>query len=171
MLLDRKARPLENLRLSVTDRCNLRCHYCMPEADYAWLERDSLLSFEELSALVDGFIELGVKKVRLTGGEPLLRRDLPDFVSMLARKPLHDLAMTTNGVLLSKYAQELKDAGLGRLTLSLDTLKPERFLSLTGQDAFERVICGLDSALALGFKRPKINCVLIKTIYNIIYHF
>ena len=134
----------------------------MPEADYAWLERDSLLSFEEFSALVDGFIELGVKKVRLTGGEPLLRRDLPHFVSMLARKPLHDLAMTTNGVLLSKYAQELKDAGLGRLTLSLDTLKPERFLSLTGQDAFERVICGLDSALALGFKRPKINCVLIK---------
>jgi cyclic pyranopterin phosphate synthase len=134
----------------------------MPEAHYEWLERDSLLSFEELSGLVDSFIELGVKKVRLTGGEPLLRRNLSYFISMLAKKPLNDLAMTTNGVFLAKHVQSLKDAGLGRLTISLDTLRPERFLALTGQDVFEDVVRGIDSALDAGFERPKINCVLMQ---------
>src|SRR5205809_3549187 len=101
MLLDTFARPLRNLRLSVTDRCNLRCQYCMPEDDYAWLPREDVLHFEEISRLVDVFIALGVDKVRLTGGEPLMRRDLPALVGMLAAKAgLTDLALTTNGVLL-----------------------------------------------------------------------
>src|SRR5712691_7424894 len=126
--LDTLGRPLRNLRISVTDRCNLRCQYCMPEEEYVWLRRENLLAFEEISALVDTFAELGVEKLRLTGGEPLLRRDLPVLVSMLAAKrPIRDLAMTTNGVLLSEQAQALYDAGLHRVTVSLDTLRPERF--------------------------------------------
>src|SRR5918911_187 len=101
MLQDQFARPLRNLRLSVTDRCNLRCQYCMPETDYVWLPREDLLNFEEMSALVDVFISLGVDRLRLTGGEPLLRRDLPSLVALLSRKSgLTDLALTTNGILL-----------------------------------------------------------------------
>src|SRR5947208_11265459 len=111
MLLDRFNRPLRNLRLSVTDRCNLRCEYCMPEDDYVWLPREDVLHFEETSALVDVFITLGVDRIRLTGGEPLLRRDLPAFVRMIAEKPgLEDLALTTNGVLLAAQASALKRA-------------------------------------------------------------
>ena len=120
---DLLGRPLRNLRLSVTDRCNLRCEYCMPEADYVWLPREDVLHFEETSALVDIFLALGVDKIRLTGGEPLLRRDLPALVRMMAGKAgLNDLALTTNGVLLAGQAEALKAAGLGRLTVSLDTL-------------------------------------------------
>src|SRR6187399_3359115 len=105
MLLDRHQRPLRNLRLSVTDRCNLRCSYCMPEADYAWLPREDILHFEEIERLVNVFVSLGVDKVRLTGGEPLLRRDLPDLVRLLSAVPaVRDLAMTTNGVLLAAQA-------------------------------------------------------------------
>src|SRR5919106_5637675 len=120
MISDLFQRPLRNLRLSVTDRCNLRCEYCMPEDDYLWLPREDVLHFEEISALVDIFLSLGVDKVRLTGGEPLLRRDLPSFVRMIALKPgLGDLALTTNGVLLADQAEALKAAGLGRITVSL----------------------------------------------------
>src|SRR2546427_1893101 len=112
---DALGRPLRNLRLSVTDRCNLRCSYCMPEEEYAWLPRDQILHFEEMSGLVDVFLDLGVDKVRLTGGEPLLRRNLPELVRQLAAKPrLRDLAMTTNGVLLAEHARALKDAEIGR---------------------------------------------------------
>src|SRR6187551_1109613 len=125
MLLDHYQRPLRNLRLSVTDRCNLRCSYCMPEADYAWLPREDILHFEEIERLVDVFLSLGVDKVRLTGGEPLLRRGLPDLIQRLSARPaIADLAMTTNGVLLAAHAQAVKDAGLHRLTVSLDTLDP-----------------------------------------------
>src|SRR5437870_6865925 len=114
MLVDTFRRPLRNLRLSVTDRCNLRCEYCMPEDDYVWLPREDVLQFEETAALVDVFIALGVDKVRLTGGEPLLRRGLPALVRMLAVKPgLADLALTTNGVLLADQIDALKSAGLG----------------------------------------------------------
>src|SRR5258707_15372975 len=113
MLLDSLSRPLRNLRLSVTDRCNLRCEYCMPEDDYAWLPREDVLHFEEISTLVDVFLALGVDKVRLTGGEPLLRRDIPSLVRMLSVKPgLKDLALTTNGVLLADQIDALKAAGL-----------------------------------------------------------
>src|SRR6266699_3034334 len=121
-------RPLKNLRLSVTDRCNLRCSYCMPEAEYVWLPRQDLLQYEEMSALIDVFARAGVDKIRLTGGEPLLRRDLPQLVELIARKPaIRDLALTTNGVALADQAKALREAGLHRITVSLDTLQPERF--------------------------------------------
>src|SRR5829696_10456213 len=123
---DLLGRPLKNLRLSVTDRCNLRCEYCMPEDDYVWLPREDVLHFEETSALVDVFLSLGVDKIRLTGGEPLLRRDLPALVGMISEKAgLKDLALTTNGVLLEGHIDALKGAGLGRITVSLDTLHPD----------------------------------------------
>src|SRR5580704_15601071 len=117
---DRLGRPLRSLRVSVTDRCNLRCNYCMPEEDYVWLPRQELLTFEEIARLVEVFTSLGVTDVRLTGGEPLLRRDLPRLVEMLAANPrIHDLALTTNGVLFADFAEDLRAAGLHRVTLSL----------------------------------------------------
>src|SRR6187200_2177076 len=125
---DLLGRPLKNLRLSVTDRCNLRCSYCMPEAEYVWLPRQDLLQFEEMSSLIDVFSLAGVDKIRITGGEPLLRRDLPQLVEMIARKPaIRDLALTTNGVALADQAKALRESGLHRITVSLDTLLPERF--------------------------------------------
>jgi len=130
-VLDTRGRVLRNLRVSVTDRCNLRCGYCMPEEEYVWLPREDILHFGEIAALADVFLDLGVDKVRLTGGEPLLRRDLPRLVRMLAAKPrIRDLAMTTNGVLLAEHAPALKAAGLHRVTVSLDTLDPQRFARL-----------------------------------------
>src|SRR5215471_13782985 len=147
MLLDTLGRPLRNLRLSVTDRCNLRCEYCMPEAEYQWLPREDVLHFEEISALVDVFISLGVDRLRLTGGEPLLRRHLPALVRMLAAKPgLHDLAMTSNGVLLADQIDALAGAGLRRVTVSLDTLHADRFKTLTRFDELARVHEGIDAA-------------------------
>src|SRR5262245_25152870 len=124
-ILDRFGRPLRSLRVSVTDRCNLRCLYCMPEADYVWLPKETLLSFEEIGTIVDAFTALGVDRVRLTGGEPLLRRDLASLIATLASRPaVRDLALTTNGVLLAPQARALRDAGLHRITVSLDTLDP-----------------------------------------------
>src|SRR5688500_8977197 len=141
---DRHGRPLRNLRLSVTDRCNLRCSYCMPEADYVWLPREDILHFEEIETLVDVFVGLGVDKIRLTGGEPLLRRGVPDLVARLARRSgVRDLAMTTNGVLLAAHAASLKAAGLHRLTVSLDTLHADRFRALTRYDELDRVRAGI----------------------------
>jgi cyclic pyranopterin phosphate synthase len=133
--------------LSVTDRCNLRCEYCMPEEEYTWLPREDVLHFEEISALVDVFLALGVDRLRLTGGEPLLRRDLPALVRMLAAKPgLTDLALTTNGVLLAEHAGALAAAGLRRITVSLDTLRADRFRALTRSDDLDRVKEGLTTA-------------------------
>jgi cyclic pyranopterin phosphate synthase len=162
--LDRHGRPLRNLRLSVTDRCNLRCSYCMPEADYVWLPREDILHFEEIEVLVDVFLSLGVDKVRLTGGEPLLRRHVTELVARLARRPaIRDLAMTTNGVLLASQAQALKAAGLHRLTVSLDTLKADRFASLTRFDELPRVLEGLAAAAPL-FPGLKIDSVVIRGV-------
>src|SRR5689334_19770101 len=150
VLKDSLDRPLRNLRLSVTDRCNLRCSYCMPEPEYVWLPREDILHFEEIEALVDIFIGLGVDKVRLTGGEPLLRRSLPDLIARLAARPgIRDLAMTTNGVLLAQHAGALRDAGLHRLTVSLDTLHPDRFRALTRYDELDRVLGGIAAAAPL----------------------
>ncbi|PWT85534.1 MAG: GTP 3',8-cyclase MoaA [Blastocatellia bacterium] len=147
MLIDTLSRPLRNLRLSVTDRCNIRCEYCMPEQDYVWLPREDMLHFEEISALVDLFIECGVDKVRLTGGEPLLRRDLSTLVRLLAAKPgLRDLALTTNGILLGDQIDALKGAGLRRVTISLDTLHRDRFARLTRFDQLAAVLAGIDQA-------------------------
>jgi GTP 3',8-cyclase len=161
---DSLQRPLRNLRLSVTDRCNLRCSYCMPEPEYVWLPREDILHFEEIETLVDVFTELGVDKVRLTGGEPLLRRDLPDLVRRLAsRSAIRDLAMTTNGVLLAANAQALRDAGLHRLTVSLDTLQPQRFRDLTRYDEIERVLEGIAAAAPL-FPGLKIDTVVIRGV-------
>jgi GTP 3',8-cyclase len=160
---DTLGRPLRNLRLSITDRCNLRCAYCMPEPDYVWLPNEQILSFEELSALVDRFIAVGVRRVRLTGGEPLLRRDVPKLVELLAKKPLEDLALTTNGVKLFELAKPLKDAGLHRVTVSLDTLHPGRFFALTRRDAHAEVLRGIEAARATGFRGTlKLDTVVIK---------
>jgi len=151
LLLDRFSRPLRNLRLSVTDRCNLRCAYCMPEEEYVWLPREQFLRFEELSVLVDVFIALGVDKVRLTGGEPLLRRGLPKLVGLLAAKPgLRKLALTTNGVLLEEFAEPLFSAGLHRVSVSLDTLRHERFVALARRDDLDRVLAGIAAAQCAG---------------------
>jgi cyclic pyranopterin phosphate synthase len=162
MLVDTLNRPLRNLRLSVTDRCNLRCQYCMPEAEYVWLPREDLLHFEEISTLVDVFIALGVDRVRLTGGEPLLRRDLPSLVAMLAAKTgLADLALTSNGVLLASQVDALKAAGLHRVTVSLDTLRSDRFVALARFDELARVKEGIEAA-SRAFGRLKIDTVVIK---------
>lgn len=162
-IADTFGRPLRNLRLSVTDRCNLRCQYCMPEEEYVWLPREDLLTFEEIRELVDMFSELGIDKVRLTGGEPLLRKDLPTLVSMLAaNRRLHDLAMTTNGILLAEHAQALYDAGLHRVTVSLDTLRPERFKRLTRRDTHGKVLQGIQAAEQAGFTGLKLDTVVIR---------
>ncbi|MFN2446475.1 MAG: GTP 3',8-cyclase MoaA [Vicinamibacterales bacterium] len=164
MLLDTLQRPLGNLRLSVTDRCNLRCQYCMPEADYVWLPRQDILHFEEIDRIVDAFVALGVERVRLTGGEPLLRRDLPILVERLARKTgIRDLAMTTNGVLLAPVAADLARAGLHRITVSLDTLHRDRFVRLARFDELARVRAGIDRAAAI-FPGLKIDTVVIRGV-------
>jgi cyclic pyranopterin phosphate synthase len=161
---DTLGRPLKNLRLSVTDRCNLRCEYCMPEDDYVWLPREDVLHFEETSALVDVFLSLGVDKIRLTGGEPLLRRDLPSLVRMIAAKPgLEDLALTTNGVLLADQIEALKAAGLGRVTVSLDTLHRDRFTKLTRFDRLAAVHAGIAAAHRV-YDRLKIDTVVIRGV-------
>ena len=162
---DQLGRPLRSLRVSVTDRCNLRCNYCMPQEEYVWLPREELLTFEEIVRLVDVFTSLGVEDVRLTGGEPLLRRDLARLVQMLAANPrIRDLAMTTNGVLFTEHAEELRAAGLHRVTLSLDTLRPERFLALTGRDMHAQVLAGIAAASRSGFGKLKLDTVVLRGV-------
>jgi cyclic pyranopterin phosphate synthase len=164
-VLDTFRRPLRNLRISVTDRCNLRCQYCMPEKDYVWLPRRDILEFEEVGRLVDVFAEVGVERLRLTGGEPLVRRDLRELVRILASKPkIRDLALTTNGVLLAEHAGALREAGLHRVTVSLDTLQPERFHALTRFDELPRVLSGIEAASELGFSALKIDTVVIRGV-------
>jgi cyclic pyranopterin phosphate synthase len=129
---DARGRPLQSLRVSVTDRCNMRCRYCMPEENYAWLPRASMLTFEEIARLAGVFAGLGVAKVRLTGGEPLLRRELATLVALLRRDGrITDLALTTNGILLAGQAEALRGAGLDRVTVSCDTLVPERLAAFS----------------------------------------
>lgn len=153
------------MRVSVTDRCNLRCEYCMPERDYVWLPRAEILAFEEVALVVEAFARLGVDRVRLTGGEPLLRRDLPRLVSQLAASGrLSDLALTTNGVLLAGQARDLRAAGLHRVTVSLDTLRPERFEALTRFDRLGRVLEGLEAAAREGFSPLKIDSVVVRGV-------
>jgi cyclic pyranopterin phosphate synthase len=164
-IVDRLGRPLGNLRLSVTDRCNLRCAYCMPEKDYVWLPRRDILGFEEIGRLADVFGSLGVDRIRLTGGEPLVRQNLPALVRLLAEKPwLRDLAMTSNGVLLEGRAKELRAAGLHRITVSLDTLRPERFRELTRFDELPKVLRGIEAAARAGFDSLKLDTVVIRGV-------
>jgi len=160
-VLDQLGRPLRTLRVSVTDRCNLRCAYCMPEPDYVWLPRADVLTFEEVLRVVDAFAALGVDRVRLTGGEPLLRRDLPTLVGGLAaRRALRDLALTTNGLLLAEQAPALRAAGLHRVTVSLDTLRRDRFRALTRFDALDQALAGIEAARAV-FGTLKLDMVVI----------
>lgn len=160
---DRFSRPLGSLRLSVTDRCNMRCGYCMPEEEYVWLPRASLLSFEELDRLAGIFIGLGASRVRLTGGEPLLRHDLPTLVRMLAFQPgLTDLALTTNGILLGTHGAALREAGLRRVTVSLDTLRADRMRAFARTDRFPDVLAGIEAARSLGFASIKLNSVILR---------
>jgi cyclic pyranopterin phosphate synthase len=162
-VLDTLSRPLGSLRISVTDRCNLRCRYCMPEAEYVWLPRESILTFEEITRLARIFTRLGAAKVRLTGGEPLLRHDLAELVRLLrADQAIRDLALTTNGLLLARQAHDLRAAGLHRLTVSLDTLRPERMLEFARSARHREVLEGIAAARRAGFERIKINCVVIR---------
>jgi cyclic pyranopterin phosphate synthase len=162
-VLDTFGRPLRNLRLSVTDRCNLRCSYCMPEEEYVWLPREDILTFEEAAGLVDVFTDLGVDKVRLTGGEPLLRNGLERLVALLAANPrLRDLAITTNGILLAERAAALRAAGLHRVTVSLDTLRADRFKALTRREALPQVLEGIASVGRAGFPPPKLDTVVMR---------
>ena len=163
---DALSRPLKALRVSVTDRCNFRCPYCMPRdkfgAGFSFLERKEILSFEEIVRLVGIFVRIGVEKVRLTGGEPLLRKDLPKLVSALAALPgLRELTLTSNGALLVNLAEALKGAGLHRLTVSLDSLDPLRFQALSDSGVpVTQVLAGLEAAGKAGFRGTKLNCVL-----------
>ena len=167
---DALGRPLRDLRISVIDRCNFRCPYCMPEdqyaQDYEFLSKDQRLRFEEIERLARAFVALGVRKLRLTGGEPLLRRDLPRLVEQLVAIPqVEDIAMTTNGVLLPKFALPLRDAGLHRLTVSLDTLDPATFRHLSGgRGEVAEVLAGIDAAERAGFTRIKLNCVVMRGV-------
>jgi len=163
--IDQLGRPLRSLRISVTDRCNLRCQYCMPEEEYVWLRREQLLSFEEIGEIAGVFAGLGVEKFRLTGGEPLVRRDLPRLVKLLAADArIRELALTTNGLLLPEHARALKEAGLHRVTVSLDTLRVERFRDLAKRDALQQVLAGIESALAAGLQPLKIDSVVVRGV-------
>jgi cyclic pyranopterin phosphate synthase len=158
-------RPLRDLRISVTDRCNYRCLYCMPLAEYAWLERDEILRFEEIHRLARIFVALGVEKIRLTGGEPLLRRGLERLVGLLASiDGLEDLSLTTNGVGLAARAAGLKAAGLGRITISLDSLRPERFRAITQRGDLADVLAGIRAARAAGLDPVKLNAVVLRGV-------
>lgn len=165
-LVDTRNRPLRDLRISVTDRCNFRCTYCMPRevfgADFKFLPRAELLTFEEITRLARIFAELGVEKIRLTGGEPLLRRELPQLVGMLAAVPgIRDLTLTTNGSLLAAQAGALRAAGLQRVTVSLDSLDDSVFAAMNDVGfPVARVLAGIDAALAAGFRPVKINTVV-----------
>jgi cyclic pyranopterin phosphate synthase len=162
-LVDTFDRLHDNLRISVTDRCNIRCFYCMPENAVEFVPRAEVLTFEEIERFVRIAAGLGIRKVRVTGGEPLLRRDLPVLIRKLAGiKGIDDLALTTNGVLLAGMAKTLHDAGLRRINIHLDTLDRSRFLEITRRDDFDRVMEGIQACLRLGFDPVKINAVAVK---------
>src|SRR5688572_19237740 len=165
MLTDTLNRPLRDLRISVTDRCNFRCTYCMPKeifgSDYQFLERSQILTFEEITRLARIFVGHGVRKIRLTGGEPLVRRDLRQLVAMLALVPDLDLTLTTNGSLLARQAQALKDAGLKRVTVSLDSLDDAVFKAMNDVDfPVQKVLEGMDTAARVGLLPIKVNMVV-----------
>ena len=161
-LLDSFGRVADDLRVSVTDRCNFRCTYCMPAEGLAWLPKDELLRFEEIERVVSIFVRLGVKEIKLTGGEPTVRRELPLLVSMLRRaNPDVTLSMTTNGFLLDRLAAPLAEAGLDRVTVSCDSLMRHRFAEMTRRDALDQVMTGLRAAEAAALTPIKLNCVVI----------
>ena len=163
-LRDGHGRLIEDLRVSVTDRCNFRCQYCMPAEGLPWLDRDSVLTFEEIERLVTLLAQMGVRDLRLTGGEPLVRRDFPVLAGMLARVPgLEDLSVTTNGYLLARDAEALAAAGVKRLNVSIDSLQRDRFFEMTRRDSLPQVLEGLEAAAAQPSLRPiKVNAVALR---------
>ncbi len=164
-LTDKFGRIHDNLRISVTDRCNIRCFYCMPEEGVQFMDRRDILSFEEIERFVRAAVPLGVTKLRITGGEPLVRRDLPLLIEKLASIPgIRDMALTTNAVLLEQHAKDLYAAGLRRLNIHLDTLDRERFRQITRRDDLPRVMAGIDAAVAAGFEKLKFNVVAVKNL-------
>jgi len=161
-LVDGFGRIADDLRISVTDRCNFRCTYCMPAEGLAWLPKGELLTFEELARVLRVFVDLGVRSIKVTGGEPTVRADLPTLIGMLRDAgPGLDISMTTNGVLLDRLAGPLADAGLDRVTVSVDSLLRHRFEEMTRRDALDRVLAGIRAAEAAGLDPIKINCVVI----------
>ena len=162
-LVDGERRAVRYLRLSVTDRCNFRCRYCMPEEGVAFEPKGAVLDFDEMTRIVGAFAALGVNRVRLTGGEPLLRRDLPALVRRLAGVPgVEDLALSTNGFQLGDLARELRSSGLARVNISLDTLRPDRFRDITRTGELPRVLAGIETALRVGFAPVKLNAVILR---------
>ncbi|MCA9017640.1 MAG: GTP 3',8-cyclase MoaA [Planctomycetaceae bacterium] len=164
-MIDSFGRVHNNLRISVTDRCNIRCFYCMPSEDVQFVHRSKIMSFEEIVRFVRLVVPFGVNKIRLTGGEPLVRKDVPELVKMLAEIPgIQDIGITTNGILLPQYAQQLYDAGLRRINISLDALNAEKFKQITRRDDYAKVREGIKSAHAAGFDPVKINAVSIRNL-------
>jgi cyclic pyranopterin phosphate synthase len=162
-LVDAFRRPITYLRVSVTDRCNLRCVYCMPEAGLPWIAKPDILTFEEITAIVRAAASIGVRSIRLTGGEPLIRRDLDRLVAMIAAVPgIDDIALSTNALLLEQQAPALAAAGLRRVNISLDTLHDDRFTAIARRPGLDRVLAGIDAALAHGLTPVKINCVVMR---------
>ncbi len=156
-------RPVRDLRISVTDRCNFRCTYCMPFDEYQWMDRHEVLSFEEIERLARIFLEFGIEKIRLTGGEPLVRKDLDQLIGRLSSlSGLHDITLTTNGALLAEQAARLRAAGLSRINVSVDTLRPDRFTALTKRGNLQDVLAGIFEAKKTGISPIKINAVIIK---------
>ena len=161
-MFDRFSRSINYLRISVTDRCNLRCAYCMPEDGIRLLDHSDILSFEEITEFTRFAVQNGITKVRLTGGEPLVRKGIVELVAMLAAiDGLEDISMTTNGILLSKYAADLKKAGLNRINISLDTVNPDNYCQITRNGDLAKVLEGIEAAHQVGLQPIKINCVLI----------
>jgi GTP 3',8-cyclase len=161
-MFDRYKRKINYLRISVTDRCNLRCTYCMPEEGIRLLDHSDILSFEEITDFTRMAVSNGITKVRLTGGEPLVRKNIIELVAMLAAiDGLEDLSMTTNGILLSEHAVDLKKAGLNRINISLDTVNPEQYCQITRNGELTKVLEGIDAARDAGLEPIKINCVLL----------
>lgn len=164
-LVDAFGRVHTNLRISVTDRCNIRCFYCMPAENVRFKPRHELLTFEEIERFVRVAARLGVDKVRLSGGEPLVRHELPRLVEMLSRiEGIRDLAMTTNGMLLAQQAQALRDAGLTRVNISLDCLTPETFFKISRREGLEQVLAGIFAAQRVGFRKIRLNAVAIRNL-------
>ena len=164
-MLDNNHRVINYLRLSVTDRCNLRCIYCMPEQGIQFIPHSEIITYEEMLHIVRLCVQKGIRKVRLTGGEPLVRKGFIGFLERLSViQGLEEISLTTNGVLLKTFAADIKNCGICRINVSLDSLKPERFLRITGQDCFERVREGLEEAERVGFNPIKINVVAMKGV-------
>ena len=165
ILRDSYGRAIRDLRISITDRCNFRCFYCMPKEAMEWRPKAEILSYEEIVALAGIFVSLGIDKLRVTGGEPMLRRDIESLIAQLAALTgVSDLAMTTNAHFLAGRAKSLKDAGLQRITISLDSLTPDRFALMTGRHELARVLAGIDAAVEAGLSPVKVNCVVIRGI-------